>query len=137
MMRVLQRIIWGGALIGVLGAVVWCGLAPSPDMAELGWMPRWLGRWANENPTFRNFPAFGLLAAAIYSSGFVPLESGRGALAFFSAVASSAVALAVELSQLLLPTRFFDPDDIAWSMAGALSGAFFVWLLGSLRKRSP
>lgn len=133
-MKSLQRIAAILFLAGILCAVAWCGLAASPDMAKVEWMPHQLGRWANENPTFRNFPAFATLAAVFYLTGAVWSNSGQGALAFFSAGTTSVLAVVVELAQLMLPARFFDPDDIAWSMAGALTGAALAWLIGAFFK---
>jgi hypothetical protein len=97
-------------------------------------MPRWIGKWADANPTFRNFPAFGILAMVFYAAGFAWFDPRRGAgqcaLAFIVAVTASVAAVAMEVAQVRLPGRFFDPTDIAWSMAGALAGAFVAWLGG-------
>lgn len=126
-------------LFCVFGGVLWCALAPSPDLVNIQWMPRWIGKWADANPTFRNFPAFGILAIVFYAGGCVWFDPQRGAgrlaLAFVAAVSTSAVALALETMQTQLPGRFFDPDDIAWSMAGALTGAFAAWLAGLFLRR--
>jgi VanZ family protein len=103
-------------------------------MAKLEWMPLLLGKWANENPTFRNFPAFAALAGVFFLTVAAWSGAGRAALAFYSAVAASVLAVLLELAQLLLPARFFDPDDMAWSMAGALTGAALAWLMGAFFK---
>ena len=127
-------------LTAVFGAVLWCALAPTPDLVRIDWMPRWLGKWADANPTFRNFPAFGILAMAFYAAGFAGFDPSRGAgqcaLAFISAATVSFAAVAVEVAQLRLPGRSFDPDDIAWSMAGSLTGVFAAWLGGIFLPRS-
>lgn len=136
-MKSLVRIAATLALLGILAAVTWCSLAPSPDMVKVEWMPRLLGRWANENPTFRNFPAFAVLAVFFYLTGAAWSNSGRAAVAFFSAVASSVLAVVLEVAQLLLPARCFDPDDMAWSMAGALTGATLAWVVGAFLKAIP
>ena len=128
-------------LAAVFGVVLWCALAPTPDLVRIEWMPRWLGKWADANPTLRNFPAFGILAVAFYAMGFAWFDPSRGAgqcaLAFISAMTVSFAAVAVEVAQVWLPGRFFDPDDIAWSMAGALTGAFVAFLAGLPRVAKP
>jgi VanZ family protein len=69
-----------------------------------------------------------------YAAGFAWFDPRRGAgqcaLAFIVAVTASVAAVAMEVAQVRLPGRFFDPTDIAWSMAGALAGAFVAWLGG-------
>jgi hypothetical protein len=133
-MKIFLRLVAFLGLAGVFGVVLWCALAPTPDLVNIEWMPKWLGKWADANPTFRNFPAFGILAMVFYAAGFAWFDPRRGAgqcaLAFIAAVTASFAAVAMEVAQVRLPGRFFDPDDIAWSMAGALTGAFVVWLGG-------
>jgi hypothetical protein len=133
-MKILVRILTFLAMAGLLGVVVWCAVAPSPDLTNIPWMPGWLGHWADVNPTFRNFPAVGMLAAFFYLAGFTWFDPRRGAgqcaLAFIASVASSLVAVGLEVYQVRLPGRFFDPNDIAWSMAGALAGAAAAFLAG-------
>ncbi len=133
-MKIFFRLVTFLVLAGVFGVVLWCALAPSPDLVNIEWMPRWIGKWADANPTFRNFPAFGILAMGFYAAGFAWFDPRRGAgqcaLAFIGAVTASFAAVAMEVAQVRLPGRFFDPDDIAWSMAGALTGAFVAWLGG-------
>lgn len=133
-MKLFFRLVTFLLLAVVFGVVLWCALAPSPDLTKIVWMPCWLGNWANANPTFRNFPAFGMLAMVFYAAGFAGFDprraAGQCALAFISAATVSFAAVAVEVAQLWLQGRFFDPDDIAWSMAGALTGAFVAFLAG-------
>ena len=133
-MNFFLRLVTFFVLFCVFVVVLWCALAPTPDLVRIDWMPRWLGNWADAKPTFRNFPAFGILAMVFYAMGFAWFDPSRGAgqcaLAFISAMTASFAAVAVEVAQVRLPGRFFDPDDIAWSMAGALCGAFVAWLAG-------
>ena len=133
-MKIIFRLLTFLGLVGVFGVVLWCALAPSPDLVNIEWMPKWIGKWADANPTFRNFPAFGILAMVFYAAGFAWFDPARGAgqcaLAFIAAVTASIAAVAMEVAQVRLPGRFFDPNDIAWSMAGALAGAFVAWLAG-------
>jgi len=133
-MKIFFRLVTFLVLAGVFGVVLWCALAPTPDLANIEWIPRWIGKWADANPTFRNFPAFGILAMGFFAAGFVWFDPQRGAgqcaLAFIGAVTASFAAVAMEVAQVRLPGRFFDPDDIAWSIAGALTGAFVAWIGG-------
>jgi hypothetical protein len=139
-MKIFFRVVTFLVLAGMFAVVLWCALAPSPNLVKIDWMPRWLGKWADANPTFRNFPAFGILAMTFYAAGFAWFDprrrSGQCALAFIAALAASLAALALEVLQVRLPGRFFDPDDIAWSMAGALTGAFLASLGGLFLPRS-
>lgn len=133
-MKIVFRLLTFLVLAGVFGVVLWCAIAPSPDLVNIEWMPKWIGKWADANPTFRNFPAFGLLAMVFYAAGFAWFDPSRGAgqcaLGFIAAVTASFAAVAMEVAQVRLPGRFFDPDDIAWSMAGALAGALVAFLAG-------
>jgi hypothetical protein len=133
-MKIFFRLLTFLVLASVFGVVLWCALAPSPDLVNIKWMPQWIGKWANANPTFRNFPAFGILAMGFYAAGFAWFDPRQGAghcaLAFIASVTAAFAGVAMEVAQLRLPGRFFDPDDISWSMAGALTGAFVAWLAG-------
>lgn len=124
------------AAVVLLGAVVWCALAPSPDLVHIGWMPRWLGGWADANPTFRNFPAFGALAVGFFLAAAACFRFWRaGKLAGLAAIAASFVAVVLEVVQVFLPGRFFDPADIAWSVAGAIVGAAIIGFVSKMLAR--
>lgn len=116
------------ALVLALGAVAWCAAAPSPDLALIVWMPAWLGKWANAYPTFRNFPAFAVLGFVFFVAGAVLFRRTPPVfLAVASAFLASVAAVGLEVLQLFLPGRFFDPADIGWSLAGAVAGAVFAF----------
>ena len=117
------------AIVLVAGA---CALAPSPDMKSLSWMPRFVARWADAEPTFRNFPAFAMLAFAATLFFFLWARSVSAASAFYAMFSVSLFSIALEVVQLKLPGRFFDPLDMAWSITGAFAGStlgFFLCLL--------
>ena len=110
-----------------------CALAQSPDLRQIPWLPSAIASWANDYPAFRNFPAFGFVARSLYFCVFSWLQQVHPrrllGLAFFCSIAVSIFGVLLECVQILLPTRFFDPYDIAWSIAGAFAGsilAFFV-----------
>jgi N-acetylglucosaminyldiphosphoundecaprenol N-acetyl-beta-D-mannosaminyltransferase len=116
--------------LGVLAIlVVWCAMAPTPDMKALAWIPMPLARWADSEPTFRNFPAFAGLA--LVAGLALRTILGRSSIRQMAGVAvlTSAFGAVLELLQLGLPQRHFDPDDIFWTIAGAVTGAATAWLL--------
>ncbi len=124
-------LVLGFFLAGIVLAAAACALAPSPDMKSLTWLPRFVARWADAEPTFRNFPAFAALAfvATLFFSLWA--RSASGAAAFYAMFLVSLFSLALEIIQLKLPGRFFDPLDIAWSITGSFAGSsagFFLSL---------
>ena len=105
-------------------------------------MPEGVAVWADANPTFRNFPAFALLGFL----GCIAMDSipwairKKAPLAKASAVALviAVAGVALEFLQLRIHGRFFDPNDISWSISGAFAGAVagvpFFWLCRWLRR---
>jgi VanZ family protein len=102
-------------------------------MREIPVLPDFLAAWANANPTFRNFPAFGLLSVLLVFVGNLCRGTSevRGliATALLAAAAVSVAGVVLECLQLVLPGRFFDPMDIVWSVAGAFAGAILGKIL--------
>jgi VanZ like family len=122
----LKRLTFLGLALA-FGVILWCALAPSPDLVNIHWMPKWLGKWADAHPTFRNFPAFGLLSVLLVFVGNLCRGTSevRGLIAstLFAAAAVSVAGVVLECLQLALPGRFFDPMDILWSVLGAVAGS--------------
>jgi hypothetical protein len=131
----------GGCLLAglLLLAIVYCALAPSSRMREVWFIPEWLGKWADRNPHFRNFPAFGLLSAAMFAAWSLvrPLPAalaGEWAVAFGTninrmlacALALGLLGVALEFIQPYFRLRPREPSllDVSWSVAGAFVGAF-------------
>jgi hypothetical protein len=108
-----------------------CALAPSPDLNHIPWLPNAIATWANEYPAFRNFPAFGVVAMSLYFCVFSWLQQVLPkrllALALFCSIMVSLFGVLLECLQIWLPTRFFDPYDIAWSIAGAFAGSILAF----------
>ena len=108
-----------------------CALVPSPDLHHVTWLPKAIATWANEYPAFRNFPAFGIVAMSLYFCVLSWLKQPHSkrllGLAFFCSIAVSIFGVLLECLQILLPTRFFDPHDIAWSIAGAFAGSILAF----------
>lgn len=122
-----------GLLFGLLCVVVsvfWCALAKSPAMVEICWMPVWLGKQADAYPIFRNFPAFALLSFFVSLSlgvlGGIRRVLNPLAVTIVSAFFASAVGVGLEFAQLWIPARSFDLLDIAWTLAGAMTGALLA-----------
>lgn len=124
------------AAVSGLGAfiilVTWCAIAPTPDMKALEWIPKPVARWADSEPTFRNFPAFAALALVAGLSVRVLL--GRVSLWLMAAVAfvTSVFGVLLEFVQLGLPRRHFDSEDLVWTILGAIAGATVAWLVGKI-----
>ena len=121
----LRFLVIAAAIIS-LAAIAICALAPSAYMTEIPFIPTWLGKWADANPNFRNFPVFAIFAALLFlalSFFQLPTENRTLNTALRAAVCASALGFALEVLQLLLPGRYADPMDIFWSVLGALAGA--------------
>lgn len=111
-------------------------------MRALEWLPKGVAAWADANPTFRNFPAFALLGfLGCIVVDAIPWELRKKsplAKAFAVALLIAAAGVALEFLQLRIHGRFFDPNDIAWSVSGAFAGTVaalpFFWLARSLRR---
>ena len=130
--RRLFILVLGFLLAGIVLTAATCALAPSPDMKSLAWLPRFVARWADAEPTFRNFPAFAVLDFVATLFFFLLARSVAAGLAFYSMFLVSLFSVMLEVVQLKLPGRFFDPLDIAWSITGAFTGSsagFFLCLL--------
>ena len=124
---------------GLLLAIVYCALAPSSHMREVWFIPEWLGKWADRNPTFRNFPAFALLSAAMFAGWSLvrplPAASALNWGEAFGANINRMLACALAVGLLGVALEFIQPYfrlrpgepsllDVSWSVAGAFVGAF-------------
>jgi len=125
-------LVLGFFLAGIVLAAAACALAPSPDMKSLAWLPRFVARWADAEPTFRNFPAFAALAFVATLFFFLSARSVTADSAFYAMFLVSIFSITLELVQLKLPGRFFDPLDIAWSITGSFAGSSAGFFLGLL-----
>jgi hypothetical protein len=127
------------AATALLAAIVYCALAPSSHMRELWFIPEWLGRWADRNPTFRNFPAFALLSAAMFAAWSLvrplPAAPAWDWRVVFGANINRMLACALVVGLLGVALEFLQPHfrlrprepsllDVSWSVAGAFVGAF-------------
>ena len=112
-------------------AAINCALVSSPDLHNVPWLPKAIATWANEYPAFRNFPAFGVVAMSLYFCVFSWLQQVHPkrllGLALLCSIGVSLFGVLLECLQIWLPTRFFDPYDIAWSIAGAFAGSILAF----------
>jgi hypothetical protein len=112
-------------------ATIHCALAPSPDLHHIPWLPKAIATWANDYPAFRNLPAFGVVAVILYFCVFSwfkkPHSKRLLGLAFFCSIVVSLFGVLLECLLIWLPTRFFDPYDILWSIAGAFAGSILAF----------
>jgi hypothetical protein len=122
------RLVSLALLLALLAAILVCALAPSSYMAEMPFIPNWLGIWGDANPNFRNMPVFavfsGLLffvAAAYYQPPACHYCLWQLALGAF--LATAALGAALECVQTWIPSRWADPLDVIWSILGAVVGA--------------
>jgi hypothetical protein len=120
--RLAVRLIRGACWIAG-GIGIACGLymtlRPSSMLSEIPWLPHNIAVWADNYGRFRNFPAYAVLAMP-----FMIIANGRRArlralmwLGIFGA--------AVEAAQYLIPTRWCEWQDVAWSWMGLVA----TWLL--------
>ena len=129
--RVMLRLSFIGFLGLILAALIIiaskCALAPSSEMKSLLWLPRSLAYWADLQPTFRNFPAFGLISffATFFAHCIFRSLSVVCALSVLALVSGFSIIL--EGMQLMVPSRCFEWGDIGWSVAGVCAG-----LLGAI-----
>lgn len=122
-------------VITLLVAIAWASLAGSPFMQSIHWIPDFIAQWADRNPNFRNFPAFGLLSAVTFLAAL--FARGRAAnsiqLALFCAASVTVLAALLEAIQLALPNRSADWRDILYAALGALTGSLIPALVLKLR----
>jgi hypothetical protein len=116
--------------------VVHCALATSPDLQQINWIPSVIASWANSYPSFRNFPAFAVVAMSLFFCVFSCLQKPHPpkhfGLVFFCSIVVSLFGVLLECLQIWLPARVFDPYDIAWSVTGAFAGSCLAFSVSIL-----
>lgn len=119
--------------LSLLLAILFCALAPSPNMREMWWIPGWLGEWADRHGNFRNFPVFAtfatVLVCAVTAHAPPVTRYGWLRLAFGAFITTALLGILLEAAQLFLPHRWADPIDIVWSLLGAFVGAAVACLV--------
>ena len=125
------------ALLSILlfVAIALVTLATLPQMTTVSWIPKFVSRWADAEPTFRNFPPYALatlLSTLTALTWIRPRTRTHGLLIILGMLCFWALlGTGLECAQLWLPYRKFDLLDIAWSVVGTLAGSALSlpWLL--------
>ena len=125
------------ALLSILlfVAIALVTLETSPQMTMVSWIPKFISRWADAEPTFRNFPPYALatlLSTLTALTWIRPRTRSHGLLIILGMLCLWALlGTGLECAQLWLPYRKFDLLDITWSVVGALAGSALSlpWLL--------
>ena len=125
------------ALLSILlvVAIALVTLETSPQMTMVFWIPKFISRWADAEPTFRNFPPYAiatLLSTLTALTWIRPRTRTHGLLMILGMLFFwTLLGTGLECVQLWLPYRKFDLLDISWSVVGALTGSAFsvLWLL--------
>lgn len=116
-----RRRIAAYAAVGLLAALVaFLALRASPYLQYVPWMPRRLGVWADSHGISCTFVAFFALGLVAFL-----LASCRP----WMAVALCTFGTAIEVAQLWIPSRRFDPKDIAATCLGVLAAWPLAWWL--------
>ncbi len=103
-------------LLTTIAVFLFLGWRSSPWFSELDWIPRPFARWADVHGVARNvagFFGFGLVGFAL---------AGRR---WPQVIAAALFATALEVVQIWIPHRVFDPKDIYASLLGLALG----WLV--------
>lgn len=118
-------------------AIAWASLSGSPFMQSIPWIPDFIARWADRNPNFRNFPAFGLLSFALFTATLLLRDKQIPLVrtALICTLITILLAALFELLQLALPNRSADWRDILWSALGALTATLLPAFILKLLRR--
>jgi hypothetical protein len=111
----------------LLVAIALVTLATLPQMTTVSWIPKYISRWADAEPTFRNFPPYAiatLLSTLTAMAWIRPCTRRQGLLVILGMLCLwTLLGTGLECAQLWLPYRKFDLLDITWSVVGALAGS--------------
>jgi hypothetical protein len=116
--RLLRRLFrigcWAALAFGI-GCAAYLTLRRSGDLRTVGWIPYPIARWADYHGRARNLFAYGILALPV-----MVLFRDHSLQAKWLA-ALGVLGTALEYGQLFIPTRWFEWQDIALSLAGLAS----------------
>jgi hypothetical protein len=118
--------------------IVYFSLRSSPHLLETGWMPDWLGKWADRNGELRTVVPY-IFASIIWSTIVISNKGDQTNGASLSRLILGCSILfgllvVTELWQLFLPLRSTSWGDIGWGSVGILLGLGFGLLFGLLKQ---
>lgn len=122
--HVLRVFLW----ITASGVLAYFALRASPNLRDIGWLPRAVSVWADRHGVLRNLPAFALLYLVS-----LPLFGLRRLWA--ACLVACLTVVALECGQLAVPGRTFDWHDILAGCAGVLAAHMGVLAWSRLRRR--
>jgi hypothetical protein len=118
---------WLAFLFGAASAV-YLTLRRSSDLRTVWWIPYPIAQWADYHGRTRNLVAYALLATPI----LILTRNRSRQLKWLAALGLFGTAL--EYGQLFIPTRWFEWQDIALSLAGLATAWVLVegarWIFG-------
>jgi hypothetical protein len=109
---------WAALAFGI-GCAIYLTLRRSSDLRTVGWIPYPIARWADYHGEARNLFAYAILAMPV----MVLFRDHRIQAKWLAAL--GVLGTALEYGQLFIPTRWFEWQDIALSLAGLASS----WVL--------
>ena len=111
----------------ILIAIARVTLETSPHMTTVSWIPKFISRWADAEPTFRNFPPYAiatLLSTLTALTWIRPRTRTHSLLIILGMLCLwTLLGTGLECAQLWLTYRKFDLLDITWSVVGTLAGS--------------
>ncbi len=127
-------LLWAGLTLILLAAICYFSWVPNPRMQAIWWIPRWLAKWADVHGEVRTAIPF-IALGAVLGAGCRRLTSSAAWLAAIWGGLCLA-ATGIELVQLNMPTRTFDPADIAYAAAGSALGIALAAIVFPITSRS-
>jgi hypothetical protein len=124
------RMLWRLAFFTLLATVVYLSWKPSPSITHVGWIPRPVGVWFDDNDAWKNIIGFGLLGLTMLLGWRHTAQTPPGSRYSPNRTVELKLLLGfccfvvlLELGQLVLPLRVCDWRDV---LAG-WSGGFLAW----------
>ncbi len=134
--RVLRRQAWVRlAMVAACGLLVYLTGRDSGRAADFAFLPGWLVDWADSHDQAPHFFAFFLVCLPAFAFRFPERDvlriagaetEPRSRYQLFSAFFFAFLAVLLEFVQRLIPTRSFNPDDLAANLLG-VTAAWCVW----------
>ena len=118
-----------------VAVICYLALKPSPSVAEVPFMPRWLGRWLDHEDFLCNVSGYLVLTIVIHAT-FSGWRRAAAGVVWRRAAWLGVLVAGLECGQLFLPRRFFDLHDIASGWLGVVV-ASLPWLVLPVKAATP